>query len=33
MPHGELVSVRDGKIATMVVYETVDAAEHAAQAA
>jgi ketosteroid isomerase-like protein len=32
MPHGELVSVRDGKITSMIVYETVDEAARAAQA-
>lgn len=30
VPHGELVTVRDGKIAAMIVYETVDQAEQAA---
>lgn len=30
-PHGELVSVRDGKITEMIVYETVDQAVQAAQ--
>lgn len=31
MPHGELVSVRDGKITAMIVYRTVDEAVQAAQ--